>query len=190
MLSEDKRINTKAQLEEWLAVERAEYELKTPQQILSYVFQISEKAILRKHITLLRKTEYYRNSGHRFMAWLYYARLMKIQNKYGLHYPANSFGKGLRVMHVGPVAYSADVTVGENCRVHMFSSGMNDGSGSVPVIGDNVIIGLGAKLIGGVTIADNISIGAGAVVTKDFLEPGITIAGVPARKIKDSRDIY
>lgn len=190
MLSEDKRIKTKADLKEWLAVETELYSIKNIRQWISYMLQVSERTILRKHIILLRKTEYYRNSGHKLMAALYYARLMKIQNRYGLHYPANCFGKGLRVMHVGPVIYNGDVTVGENCHVHTFSSCVDSGNGDVPTIGDNVVIGIGAKIVGGVTIADNISIGAGAVVTKDFLEPGITIAGVPARKIRDSRTVY
>ena len=45
-------------------------------------------------------------------------------------------------------------------------------------------MGAGAKVIGNVTIADNIKIGAGAVVVTSFIEPGITIGGVPARKLK------
>ena len=53
-----------------------------------------------------------------------------------------------------------------------------------PVIGNNVMMGAGAKVIGNVTIADNIKIGAGAVVASSFTEPGITIGGVPARKLK------
>lgn len=46
------------------------------------------------------------------------------------------------------------------------------------------MLGAGAKIIGNVTIADNIKIAAGAVVVCSFFEPGITIAGVPAKKVK------
>ena len=53
-----------------------------------------------------------------------------------------------------------------------------------PKIGNNVEIGFGAVIIGKVIIADGIKIGANSVVTKSFLEPNITIAGVPAKKIK------
>lgn len=53
----------------------------------------------------------------------------------------------------------------------------------MPVIGDNVYMCTGAKVVGDVTIADNIIIGANAVVNRTFNEPGITIAGVPAKKI-------
>ena len=45
------------------------------------------------------------------------------------------------------------------------------------------MVGAGAKIIGNVKIADNIKIAAGAVVVNSFMEPGITIAGIPARKI-------
>ncbi len=52
-------------------------------------------------------------------------------------------------------------------------------------IGNNVYIGPGARIFGDIEIADGIAIGANAVVNRSFLEPGITIAGVPARKISD-----
>jgi len=54
-----------------------------------------------------------------------------------------------------------------------------------PQLGNNVFIGPGAKILGKVKIADGIAIGANAVVTKSFLEPNITIAGVPAKKISE-----
>ena len=43
---------------------------------------------------------------------------------------------------------------------------------------------MGAKIIGGVKIASNITVAAGAVVVNSFDEEGITIGGIPARKIK------
>lgn len=45
---------------------------------------------------------------------------------------------------------------------------------------------MGSSVIGGVWIADNIRIGAGAVVTKSYDEEKIVIAGVPARKLNRS----
>ena len=53
----------------------------------------------------------------------------------------------------------------------------------MPQIGDNVDIGVGAKIIGDVTIANGIKIGANAVVNKSFNEENITIVGCPARKV-------
>ncbi len=75
--------------------------------------------------------------------------------------------------------------VGNWCRIHVdvnigASGGIAD---SVPRIGNNVRISPGVKLFGKIEVADNITIGANAVVNKSFLEPGVTIAGVPARVI-------
>ena len=49
--------------------------------------------------------------------------------------------------------------------------------------GDNVFIGAGAKVIGGVKIGSDVKIGANAVVTKD-LPDGATAVGIPAKVIK------
>ncbi len=54
-----------------------------------------------------------------------------------------------------------------------------------PKIGNNVFIGPGAKIFGEITIADHIAIGANAVVNKSFTESGITVAGIPARKVSE-----
>ncbi|MDG0811834.1 acyltransferase [Cohnella rhizosphaerae] len=52
-------------------------------------------------------------------------------------------------------------------------------------IGDNCFIGARSILLPGVTLANNIIVGAGSVVTKSFYEEGILIAGNPAKKISD-----
>lgn len=80
-----------------------------------------------------------------------------------------------------------EVRVGKNCLVSVC---VNVGCAAgrpeaVPVIGDDVFIGPGAKIFGDIRIADGVAIGANAVVNKSFLEPNITIAGIPARKISD-----
>lgn len=53
------------------------------------------------------------------------------------------------------------------------------------MIGNNVYIRMGARILGDITIADNVVIGANAVVTKSITEPGITVAGIPVKKISD-----
>src|SRR3989338_2777917 len=52
-----------------------------------------------------------------------------------------------------------------------------------PTIGNNVVIGTGAKVLGDVTIGDNSYIGANAVVIKD-IPPNSTVVGVPGRITK------
>ena len=55
------------------------------------------------------------------------------------------------------------------------------------MIGDNVEFGVGSSVIGGIQIANNVKIGAGAVVTKDILEEGATVIGVPAHVINNNK---
>jgi len=54
-----------------------------------------------------------------------------------------------------------------------------------PVVGDNVVIGSGAKILGGVSIAHNVVIGANAVVLNDLSSDAI-YGGIPAKFIKSN----
>ena len=94
------------------------------------------------------------------------------------------FGNNLRVCH-GPILVNGYSKMGDNVILHgMNCIGAKHFAADAPTIGNNVEIGGGACVIGKVTIADGIKIAANSVVTKSFLEPNITIGGVPARKIK------
>ncbi len=58
---------------------------------------------------------------------------------------------------------------------------------AAPVIGDNVIIGAGAKILGEITIGNNVVIGANAVVTHDVPD-NCVVGGVPAKIIKQNEN--
>ena len=62
------------------------------------------------------------------------------------------------------------------------AGGTND---FVPTIGNHVILGVGAVVLGGVTIADNVAIGANAVVNKSVEQSNVTVAGVPAKIVSN-----
>jgi serine O-acetyltransferase len=53
-----------------------------------------------------------------------------------------------------------------------------------PEIGDNVTLGAGAKILGGIQIGDSVTVGANSVVV-DSVEAGSTVVGIPARKISE-----
>ena len=117
---------------------------------------------------------------------IYYLRKRNIlAGKLGFDIDTRNIGKGLLIYHPGATVINGGAIIGENCILHGNNCIGNKGpAGSpCPVIGNNVEIGVGAKIIGGVTIADNIKIGAGAVVVSSFLEKGITIGGIPAKKL-------
>ena len=182
MLPVEQRISSKKQLKEWTSCELSKYGRSRNSFLL-----ISERAILRKHVILLRKTEYHVNSGHKIRGFLYRMRLGYFQNKYSLHIPLNVCAKGLYIVHVGPIIINSMATVGEDCVLHIntgiVAGGSNDG---VPTIGKGVVLGIGSIVLGDVHVSDYVAIGANAVVNKDVLESDVAVAGVPAKKISNN----
>lgn len=142
------------------------------------------------YLKYLRKEEYFRNTcnNNKFkilLALHYERRRNKLGKSLGFYMEANCFGEGLNIFHYGSIVINPGARIGRNCRLHGNNCIGNNGiTDECPIIGDNVDIGYGAVIIGDIKIADNITIGANAVVNKSFIEPGIMIAGVPAKKIK------
>lgn len=134
----------------------------------------------------LRKCEYYNNCGGNRIVFAFYRYIRhRLGVKLGFDVPLNVCGKGLRLAHRGYVAINSGATVGDYCCIHPgVVIGTSAGkSHAAPTIGDRVHIGPGAKVIGAVTIASDIAIGANAVVTHDFAEPNVALGGVPAKVI-------
>lgn len=139
---------------------------------------------------LLRKVEYYTNCKRDFMSQIikkyYKLRFHRLSVKLGFTIPINVFGEGLSIPHYGTIVVHGNARVGRNCRLQEgVTIGATNGSHEAATIGDNCYFGSGAKVIGAVTIADDVTVGAGAVVTKDITEPGTSWAGIPAQKISD-----
>lgn len=74
-------------------------------------------------------------------------------------------------------------SIGENCVIRQQVTIAQNEKNEAATIGDNVIIGAGAKIIGNIKIGNNVIIGANAVVTHD-IDDNATVVGVPARRIK------
>ena len=135
---------------------------------------------------LLRKEEYYIAKNNKFKRYIYHVRKNFLALKLGFFIPTNVFGEGLRIWHYGSIVINYGCSIGKNCTLHGQNCIGNDGKkGNIcPVLGDNIDIGVGASVIGNVFLANDIKIGAGAVIVDSFFESGITIAGVPAKKVK------
>ena len=138
----------------------------------------------------LRRAEYTDNCCRKL--WMAPYRLLcrylypRSSVRLGFSIPLHVFDEGLSIAHYGCLVVNSNAKVGKNCRIQEgVTIGATGGKNAAPVIGDHVFIGSGAKLIGDIQIADRICIGAGSVVVSSFTAPGITIAGVPARKISD-----
>lgn len=79
------------------------------------------------------------------------------------------------------IIVSHHAVIGENCRIyHQVTIG--NAHGKAPTIGDNVVIGAGAKILGGINIGDGAVIGAGCVVVDD-IPAGATVVMQKARVI-------
>lgn len=183
MLPEEKRIKTKKQLQEYITCESQRYH----SNFLLGLLEIRETDILCKYQRLLRKTEFYYNTHHKLRYLFYKIRLSRLSNQYSLHISINVCEKGLHLLHIGPVLISSNAQVGQDCSFHINTALVNQGKNAqAPILGNGVIMGVGSICVGGVHIADNVAIGANAVVTKDITEPNIAVGGVPAKKISNN----
>ncbi len=92
----------------------------------------------------------------------------------------STFGYG----GMGVVIHSKSI-VGVNCTIcqQVTIGGGNSRFPGVPVIGNNVYIAKGSIVMGGITIGNNVTIGANAVVTKPVSDNAI-VAGVPAKILR------
>lgn len=133
-----------------------------------------------KYVKLLRQEEYAKNKISR-----HFFRYLKnnLGEKLGFTIPMGVFESGLHIWHIGNVVINGNARVGKNCVLHGDNCIGNDGiTSKAPVIGNNVDIGIGAKIIGDVYIADGVKIGAGAIVVKSCYNKNATLIGVPAKE--------
>lgn len=107
----------------------------------------------------------------------------------GFELPSSTkVGAGLQVHHGSGVVINPKVTFGRRCALlHQVTVGtLHDGpEAGTPVVGDDVIIGVGAKVLGPITIGSGARIGAGALVLKDVSE-GQVVVGNPMRILKEA----
>ncbi len=100
-------------------------------------------------------------------------------------HPGARLGPGLFIDHGMGVVIGETTEVGENVTIYQ---GVTLGGTSLartkrhPTIGNNVVIGAGAKILGPFTVGDNSKIGSGSVVTKK-VPPDSVVVGVPGRVI-------
>ena len=104
-------------------------------------------------------------------------------------HPSAQIGRGLFIDHGMGVVIGETAIIGRNVTLYqgvtLGGTGKERGKRH-PTIGDNVVIGAGAKVLGNITIGNDSMVGANAVVIRD-VPPHSTVVGVPGRitKIKD-----
>lgn len=153
-------ITTKEELEEFLEADKIALGIKKSRSSI-----ISFKDRIWKYQIIYRKYEYARNflNKNSLYKLLLKYRFEKKSLQLGFSIPINTFDKGLSIAHYGTIVVNGKTK-----------------------IGNNIFIGSGAKIIGDITIADYVSIGAGIIVLHSVIEEGITVAGVLACKVSDN----
>ena len=132
---------------------------------------------------------------HRFAHWFYKRRLFFIARLISqiarfftlieIH-PGAELGHGILIDHGSGVVIGETAVVGDNCTIYqgVTLGGVGTKKGKRhPTLGNNVMVGAGAKILGAFEVGDNCSIAANAVLLKP-IEDNVTAAGVPARPVK------
>lgn len=138
---------------------------------------------------------YIREPGFNFMVWLRIRTVFKSKIvgyilhtkriRFGIDIQSLKIGEGFYIGHFGHIVVNGDAIIGKNCNI---SQGVTIGianTGSkkgIPVVGDYVYIGPGAKILGNIKIGNNAAIGANSVVVSDVPENAVVV-GVPARVV-------
>ncbi|MEK4012838.1 serine O-acetyltransferase [Peribacillus sp. FSL M8-0224] len=133
-----------------------------------------------KAVVLYRVSHFLHNKGYSIFATLLRNRCIKVT---GCEIsPKAKIGSGLKLSHSVGIVISGEAIIGEN---NIIGQNVTIGGnyGRHPVIGSNCYIGVGAIIIGGITIDNNVRVGANAVVIKD-IPSNSTAVGVPAKNIE------
>lgn len=184
-------IKSKNQLKEILNEEKAFYLPASSR--MEWVLTSDNRYIIFRYISNLRRTEYHYNNRSKILHKILYAFFRRKKNKLGrqlgIEIWENTFDSGLKIWHAGNIVINGHSKVGKNCILHGDNCIGNNGKDSkCPHLGNNVRLGVGAKVIGGIEIADNVTIAAGAVVIESCLVKNAVLAGVPAKCIKIAED--
>ena len=133
--------------------------------------------------------------AHRRANWFYRRNLKFIarfisqhsRKKTGIEiHPAAKIGKGLFIDHGMGVVIGETTEIGDHCTLYqnvtLGGTGKDHGKRH-PTLGNNVLVGAGAKVLGPFKVGDNARVAAGAVVL-DEVPPDATAVGVPARVVR------
>ncbi len=113
------------------------------------------------------------------------SQLAKFATGIEIH-PGAEIGRGVFIDHGAGVVIGETAVVGDNCTIYqgvtLGGTGKQTGKRH-PTLGNNVMVGAGAKLLGAFTVGDNSKIAAGAVVLCDVPENS-TAVGIPAKVVR------
>lgn len=200
-------IQTKKQLRDCLYTDKVNYEKRTTSWLKSFTNTlatnpINDQRLVWAYIRELRYNEYYLNNSFlsnkkhssliKKLTTCFYTihlifsnlRLKRLSYKTGFQIPPNTIDEGLTIWHWGPIIINGNAHIGKHATLQPnIVIGQKTPGEGCPIIGDNVVIGAGARIIGNIKIGDNVEIAPNAVVVKDVPDNAV-VGGVPAKIIK------
>ncbi len=137
-----------------------------------------------KALRAYRRAHKHYLKGHFFRARAISQRALR---KTGIEiHPGAKIGKGLFIDHGSGVVIGETTEIGDNCTIYqnvtLGGTGKETGKRH-PTLGNNVMVGAGARVLGPFKVGDNSKIAANAVVLSE-VPPNCTAVGVPARIVK------
>ncbi len=162
--------------EEAAVIRERDPAIKSDWEVLLYPSFHAIRAYRRAHKLYLK--------GHYFWArWI----SQRAARKTGIEiHPGAQIGKGLFIDHGHGVVIGETAIIGDNVTLYqgvtLGGTGKETGKRH-PTLGDNVMVSVGAKVLGSFTVGENSKIGAGSVVLSE-VPPNSTVVGVPGRVVK------
>lgn len=102
-------------------------------------------------------------------------------------HPGAKIGKGFFIDHGSAIVIGETAEIGKNCIIYhnvtIGGTGKHKGKRH-PTIGDNVLIGTGATLLGPINVSDNVKVGAETFVIMHDIPSDCTVVGAPGRIVK------
>ena len=137
------------------------------------------------HVLVTHKIAHFLYRHHCFFLARLVSQLARHLTGIEIH-PGAKIGNRLFIDHGMGIVFGETTEIGDNCTIYhgvtLGGTGKDSGKRH-PTLGNNVLIGAGAKVLGPVYIGDNVRVGAGSVVLKN-LPANTTAVGVPAEVVR------
>lgn len=125
------------------------------------------------------------NNSNRFFLARLISQFTRFLTGIEIH-PGAKIGKRLFIDHGAGIVIGETAEIGDDCTIYHGVTLGGTGKDKVkrhPTLKNNVVVGCGSKILGNITIGENVKIGANSVVLKD-VEDDSTVVGIPGKVVK------